>query len=175
MLKPALVSDIIVARGHENVSAKSPRTIEITKDPYVTRRGDCIIACCADRGAGEISEDVLRVLERPNNIVVVVMRVGNIVEVVRGRSPGVRPSCLYRLVLRRSTYADCSTIMIGASKAAVDLNREFVELLRRYWVIEVRVLAIDLHATGEPQVRGVQHSTTSKYRSFFESYIIQDA
>ncbi|RLF17024.1 MAG: DUF371 domain-containing protein, partial [Thermoprotei archaeon] len=34
----------IIAWGHPNIRALHRSTMEITKEPYVTPRGDCIIA-----------------------------------------------------------------------------------------------------------------------------------
>lgn len=136
--------DVIIARGHENIKAKNPRTVEITKDPYVTRWGDCIIACCADKGASEMSSDVLRLLEEPGNLVVAILQAGGRVEIIRGRSPGRRPDCAQRIIFRRSNYADGSTVMVGADKAAVDLDRNFVEFLRNYPVVKLTILVAEL-------------------------------
>jgi len=66
------VKDVIIARGHPNISASNRRTLEITKDPYVTRRGDCIIACCADKAGPELAGDLLEALMRPGTVRIVV-------------------------------------------------------------------------------------------------------
>ncbi|KUO85763.1 MAG: hypothetical protein AT709_05205 [Caldivirga sp. MG_3] len=47
--------DVVWARGHVNVMATHRNTLEITRDDYVTKRGDCIVACCADKAALDLN------------------------------------------------------------------------------------------------------------------------
>jgi Uncharacterized protein conserved in archaea len=121
--------DIFTARGHVNITATNKRTLEITKDPYVTSRGDCIVACCAEKAAGELRRDVLQALAS-RGVVVVVIEAGDIQDVVTGETPGVVPTSGWRIVVRRSRYIDSSTVAISADKAAADLNKALVARLK---------------------------------------------
>jgi hypothetical protein len=128
--------DIIIARGHQNITATNDRTLEITRDPYVTRRGDCIIACCADKAGPQLSREVLEALKRPG-VVEVAIEAGGLSEVVRGETPLAAPASPYRLVIRKSRYVDDSTLAVAADKAAGDLSRELVANLKRGVVVRV--------------------------------------
>lgn len=121
--------DVIIARGHDSITATNRRAIEITKDPYVTKRGDCIIACCAERAAGELSPDVLKALAS-GGVVVVMIDAGGLREIVTGRAPRAVPLSSHRVVIRRSEYVDSSTVAVRASKAAADLSSAVVARLR---------------------------------------------
>src|SRR5579875_2197601 len=51
-----VISDEIVFRGHENVRALHPTTIEITRDNAISMRADCVIGVGADKGCGDLNE-----------------------------------------------------------------------------------------------------------------------
>jgi hypothetical protein len=121
-----------------NVTATNRRTLEISKDPYVTRRGDCIVACCAEKAAGELRRDVLQALAS-RGVVLVVIEAGDVQEVVTGETPGTMPTSRWRMVVRRSRYVDDSTVAIAADKAAANLDRSLVERLRRGAPVRVTV------------------------------------
>jgi hypothetical protein len=129
---------VFLARGHINITATNRRSLEITKDPYVTRRGDCIVACCAEKAAGELRRDVLQALAS-RGVVLVVIEAGDVQEVVTGETPGSMPTSRWRMVVRRSRYVDDSTVAIAADKAAADLDRSLVERLRRGAPVRVTV------------------------------------
>ncbi len=131
-------SDVIIARGHANVTAKNERTLEITRDPYVTRSGDCIIACCADKAGPDLSEELREALARPG-IVKIVVEAEGIEEVITGRTPLAPPTNPYRLVVRRSRYVDDSTLAVEADKAAAHLSRELVSKIREGVVVRVEI------------------------------------
>jgi len=130
VLKGEAPRDVFLARGHVNITATNRRTLEITKDPYVTRRGDCIVACCAEKAAGELRREVLQALAS-RGVVVVVIDAGDVWDVVAGETPGVVPTSTWRMVVRKSRYVDDSTLAVSADKAAADLNRALVAKLRQ--------------------------------------------
>ena len=47
----------IRCRGHPLVRAEHPSTLEITREPCLTLRGDCILAVAADLGASDLPEE----------------------------------------------------------------------------------------------------------------------
>jgi hypothetical protein len=138
VLKGEAPRDVFLARGHVNITATNRRTLEITKDPYVTRRGDCIVACCAEKAAGELKRDVLQALAS-RGVVLVVIEAGDVQDVVTGETPGIMPTSRWRMVVRRSRYLDDSTVAIAADKAAADLDKSLVERLRRGSPVRVTV------------------------------------
>lgn len=130
VLRGETPSDVFLARGHVNITAANRRTLEITKDPYVTRRGDCIVACCAEKAAGELNREVLQALAS-RGVVVVVIDAGDVWDVVTGKTPGAAPTSRWRMVVRKSRYVDDSTVAVSADKAAADLNRALIAKLRQ--------------------------------------------
>ncbi len=125
-----VVREIVHAKGHPNISAQHELTLEITKDPEVTPRGTCIIACRADKALADLREDFLRVLCRDDAIVIVRIRAGKYEDIVLCQgSSKLTPRSSSKMIIRKSTYIDDATLCIRANKAARDLDRRLVNLI----------------------------------------------
>lgn len=117
----------IWVRGHGNIKATHRSTMEITTDDYVTKRGDCIVACCSSESALSLRAINLEDL----GVVTAIFVVGDLIDVVSGLGyRWVRLSNGRRIVFRRSAYLDDSTAMILANKSAKDLDRAIVNKLK---------------------------------------------
>jgi hypothetical protein len=117
------------AWGHENVRATHRSTFEVTRDDYLTPRGDCIVGIKAEIGAAGLPE-WFKEAARRGGVVVAVLCSGGVCDAVAGRGdPRMSFSDPRRMVFRRSSYVGPETVMVGASKAARDLRRDLVERL----------------------------------------------
>jgi hypothetical protein len=135
--------DRIRAKGHPNVKASHRTTLEITRDNYLTPRGDCIIGIDADKGLGDLNESV-KALIRGGGYVYLVLRVEDLVDIVTGRgSPDLELSDPNRLIVRKSEYISPSTLMIKSDKSARDINREIVRKLKEGSELTAYVIASD--------------------------------
>ncbi len=126
---------LIVGRGHANIRASNRRTLEFTSDPYVSPRGDCILLCCIeveDRGLMERLGD--------RGVLQVHITVGNLRDSFTALTPMRRPRNAARIVFRRSSHVDEHTFGILATKAARDIDRDVVDLLRRGYVALAEVV-----------------------------------
>ncbi|HID73268.1 TPA: DUF371 domain-containing protein [Candidatus Micrarchaeota archaeon] len=47
--------DVVTARGHPNIRAEHETTFEVTTEPSLTPRGDCIVGVQADKAASDLS------------------------------------------------------------------------------------------------------------------------
>lgn len=122
--------EIIRCRGHENVKATHRSTLEFTKEDYLTPRGDCIICVSADRGINDLSEEFKESLREGKKLLIRI-RVGDLVdEITAEGSPDLILDHPHSMVVRKSTYIDARTLAIRASKAAKDVDRRIVELLK---------------------------------------------
>jgi hypothetical protein len=125
------VTEVIYAHGHPNISAKHRTTLEITTGEDLTVRGDCVVAVGSDKGAERLSESFKELARRENSTITMIIRVDKQTEIIRGfGSPRLTFSHPHDLVARRSSYYSDRTIMIKADKAAIDLDRKLVELLK---------------------------------------------
>ncbi|KUH33495.1 hypothetical protein APY94_05905 [Thermococcus celericrescens] len=139
-----MMREIIRCRGHENVRATHKSTLEFTKENYLTPRGDCILCIEADRGINDLSEDFKRAL-RAGKKLLIRIRVGDLTdEVLAEGSPELILEHEYSMVIRKSTYVDARTLAIRANKAARDIDRRIVELLKNPETIaEIELVVFD--------------------------------
>ena len=127
-----MLREVIRAVGHENVKATHKSTLEITKDPTLTPRGDCIIAVSADKACADLKSEFKRALRRPGACITIEIRCGNFAAVVKARgSPHLLLTDTRSIVIRKSSYIDARTLAVEADKAAADLPRELVTCLQR--------------------------------------------
>ena len=110
----------IIAYGHHNVLALHPTTLEFTAEDFLTLRGDCILAIHA-------------LFEKPRWTTPlklrIILRVGTIEdELTAVYNPGFTST--KAMVIRKSSYTDERTFAIHATKAAKDIKRELVSLLK---------------------------------------------
>lgn len=123
--------DEIRFKGHANVIATHSSTLELTRDEYLTPRGDCIIGVGSDKSAATLTDESKKYL-RGYNPVFFELRVGgeNYVFCAWG-DPRLRPSDTRSIVIRRSSYVCPRTIAVRSTAAAADIPRGVVERLKR--------------------------------------------
>jgi len=121
------ITEVVKAQGHKNILATHKTTLEVTKETDLTRRGDCIIALGAAKGAADLSPEFKEVVKRKDAQITITIEAGDLKEVVRAKGS---PRLLFLhptdLVIRKSDYVCSRTIAIKADKAANDLSRKLV-------------------------------------------------
>ncbi len=123
--------DVIVARGHENVTARHRTTIEVTREEDMGVRADCIIGVGADKGFPQLSSEFMQGARDEGSTIRVVFRAGGIEEVVVGRGhPDLTFEDEEEMVIRKSSFICPRTLMVKADKGARDLDRRLIELLK---------------------------------------------
>jgi len=128
------------AWGHPNVRATHPTTLEVTREPHLTPRGDCIVAVKAELAALSLPQTLKRLIQREGSTVILELEVGGERFQVTGRgSSRLTLTHPTDLVARRSGYTCPRTLMIHADKASADLPRKMVESLRREEPVLIRV------------------------------------
>ncbi len=125
------ISEVITAYGHENIQATHKSTLEITKEKWLTKRGDCIVATSADKGLTELSERFRGSLRRENSKLTILIEAGGVKDFINAYgSPLLVFTHLTDMVVRKSSYICDRTLAIRADKAACDLSRQLVEKLK---------------------------------------------
>ncbi len=139
-----MLREVIHCRGHENVKATHKSTLEFTKEDHLTPRGDCILCIEADKGINDLSEEFKTALKAGKKLLIKI-RAGNLVdEVLAEGSPSLILDHDYSMVVRKSTYVDGRTLAVRANKAARDIDRRVVELLKNPETIaEVELIILD--------------------------------
>jgi hypothetical protein len=139
----------VTARGHQAIKAVHPTTFELTKDSYLTERGDCIIGVNLDKAVSELDPDFRKALKKSTSIVILVLRVDNLVDVVIAQGhEDLILSDDRRIIVRKSSYIDPATLAINANKSSRNIRRDLVEKLRD----PQAVLTVDIYALDLSQV-----------------------
>ena len=139
------------ARGHENIRAEHRTTLEVTKEKELTPRGDCIIGVDADKSISEIPDEAKLLLKKGvKAIVEISLPDYGISDKLEGFGSNkltfTHPT---DIVIRKSTYVCDRTLLVSASKAARDINRELIELLKDRKTEVVLIFKLDAHTALE--------------------------
>ena len=125
------ITEIVDAYGHENIRATHETTFEITKESTLTRRGDCVIAVGATKGAKDLSSEFKEAMKREDVQITITIEANEIREVVKARgSPQLLFTHPTDMVVRKSNYICGRTIAIEANKAAKDISRKLIEKIQ---------------------------------------------
>jgi len=119
------------AYGHPNIRATHKSTFEITRDRNVTPRGDCIIAVRSECSASLLPNYIKEAIKDDDVKIIIILESGGITEVVNAYgSKDLILESNDSLVVRKSRFVDERTIAIKADKAAKDINRILVDMLK---------------------------------------------
>ncbi len=131
------------AKGHENIKALHETTFEITKDDYLTPRGDCIIGIRSEASASDLPEWLKQGIRSEGLILVIICSEGICDSIVGYGSHEMQLNDPRKMVFRKSDYIGPETVMIRASKAARDIKRELIERLKRGSRLEVFITVLN--------------------------------
>lgn len=120
----------VSAFGHALIKATHKSTFEVTKEDYLTERGDCIIAIKANKAAGDLNDSFKRAARNANSKITIIIEVEGEKEIVKASgSPNLRFTHPTDIVIRKSSYICDRTVAINADKAACDLSRSLIRKL----------------------------------------------
>jgi len=144
--------EIIKARGHPHIKASHKTTLEVTKEPNLTPRGDCIIGVSADKAVKELCEEFKNCIHRDNAILIAVIRAHDLWDVILAQgSSRLLLTSDTKVILRKSTYIEPATLGVRASKAASDLRRDLVERLRD----PSTIIEVELYCFGLDEITSI--------------------
>jgi hypothetical protein len=119
------------ARGHPLITATHKTTMEITKDIVKTPHGDCIIATRSELALSDLPIEFKENAKNEKARIGLIIKVNDILEEVWGKGhPLLSFESSKDMVIRKSGYICGRTLMIHADKAAYNLNRDLVNLLK---------------------------------------------
>ena len=123
--------EVIIAYGHANILATNKKTLEVTKEPSLSKSGTCIVAVRADKGADDLSSEFKRLLRKSgSSIAITFQTAGEEETIIATGHPELSLSHPRSLVVRKSRFICERTLAIKANKAAGDFSRPFAEKLR---------------------------------------------
>ncbi|MGC8910562.1 MAG: DUF371 domain-containing protein [Nitrososphaeria archaeon] len=123
--------DVIMFYGHEHIRATHPTTFEITKENYVTPRGDCIIGINSSKACYDLPPEIKSKLKTDNVKVSLTIKVGE--ETFKVLARGSSKLLLIdkkSMVVRKSDYICPRTLAIKSTASAKDIPRSIIKLLQ---------------------------------------------
>lgn len=127
-----MVQDEIIFYGHPNVCSTHTKTIEITKAPALSLRGDCIIGVNANKACRDLKPSLKHLLQQADLTVKIEIEVNDLSFAIDGSSDS-RLSLLndHEIVIRKSDFVCPRTAAICCNKSSSDIPRDIVQLLGR--------------------------------------------
>ena len=108
--------EVVKARGHQNIKALHRTTFEITRESYLTPRGDCIIGIKADKAASDFNNNFKRLAKSNNSVIIIILKTNKYTDIVVAHGNN---KLMYkdetRIIVRKSTYIDKATIAIRST------------------------------------------------------------
>ena len=130
-MPPAELKEIILAKGHKNILAIHPTTLEFTKEDDLSKNGDCIVAVSADKAMPSLGAKFKEKLLEENARLTILIEAGGIAETVTAYGNAhLTLADPTEMVVRKSNYVCSRTLAIKADKASADLSRDLVEKLK---------------------------------------------
>ena len=126
-----MAQDEVIFYGHSNVKSLHAKTLEITKDDYLTPRGDCIIGIRADKSCADLDEALKDRLRRSLAIVRIEVIVGTESILITGKGDErLKLLSSHDIVIRKTNFVCPRTMSVRTDKAALEMPRKMVKLLQ---------------------------------------------
>jgi len=136
---------VFKAYGHVNIKATHKSTFEITKEDFLTERGDCIIGIKSEKACIDLPNELRKLLKNDNTYITIEIEAEGIKDVIHAYgSNKLILTSPKSIVIRKSTYIDERTLAIKADKAAKDIKRELIDKLKNpNTQLTIRITATD--------------------------------
>ncbi|MEM5882323.1 MAG: DUF371 domain-containing protein [Candidatus Aenigmatarchaeota archaeon] len=124
------IKEEVIAYGHPKIQATHESTLEITKEDFLTEKGDCIIGIKANKSVIDFSEEFKIALKSGAKVKITII-VDELQEVFYAfGSPALKLTNDKSIVIRKSDFIDDRTAVILSNKAAIDIDRRIVEKIK---------------------------------------------
>jgi hypothetical protein len=118
-------------RGHRLIKAVHKTTMEITKESFVTPRGDCIVGVLSDKSACEINDKMKEIILRGCRLNFTILVENEKYSFYAFGRKDMSFESKVSIVIRRSNFVDGRTIGVNSNASAKDIPRSIVEKLRQ--------------------------------------------
>ncbi len=122
--------ETIVAFGHKNLLCTHGTTIELTKDTYLSKKGNCILGIKASKACSDLNMELKKLIMMGRKIKISI-NVDHVKDSFYGYGcEELTLSNKKDIVFRKSNFICDRTALIKCTKSAIELNREFIRLLK---------------------------------------------
>jgi hypothetical protein len=121
----------VIFHGHPNVLCFHKKSIEITREPELSRRGDCIIGVKSDKGCSHLDHRLRHAIGRDEAEIRIEIVVGDLSLKISGRGNCDLSAIDKRdIVIRKSIFCCPRTLSVLCDKAAADIPSVMVKKLQ---------------------------------------------
>jgi hypothetical protein len=120
----------VTFRGHPNVRCLHKTTLEITTQPNLTVKGDCILGVRASKGCSQLHPSIKKNLCKDDFIRIQLVVEPYTIEIVGKTSTNLLLSHPHDIVMRKSNYIDARTLIIQSNMSCADIPQGMVQLLQ---------------------------------------------
>jgi hypothetical protein len=126
-----ILETVFNARCHPNIRCRHDTTIMVTRDERLSNRGDCIAAVFSEKGIADLPGPLKEASRNVDARITLAIEAGGKVFKVRGwGDPALAYTHPDDIVARKSGFVCGRTLMIGADKAARDVEGGLLVYLR---------------------------------------------
>jgi len=124
------VEEIVEFYGHPLIKALHPTTLEVTKEDFLTEKGDCIIGIRANKACKDLKEELKEHLRKGGKIEIIIKVEDFKFSILAKGDAKLNFKSDKSLVVRKSKFVCNRTLAVEANKVAKDLPRDMVNLLK---------------------------------------------
>jgi len=125
-----VILDTIYAFGHKNILCTHNTTIEITKDNYLTPKGNCILGIRASKACINLNTTLKEKIKQGKKIKVNIT-FNDMIDVFYGYGdPRLTLSSKDAVIFRKSDFICDRTILINCTKSSIDLDRNLIKSIK---------------------------------------------
>ena len=136
--------DFVEFYGHPMITATHPTTLQITKDEWLTERGDCIVGIKANKACKDLNDGVRNAIKSPNSRILIKLIVDKEEFHIHGiGNPNLTLTHEHDIVLRKSAYICNRTLAIKCDYSARDLPRSMVNKLKDFHKKGLMVITVN--------------------------------
>lgn len=125
------MKDVVRFKGHPNIRATHRTTIELTKEGWLTPKGDCIIGVSADKACADLSQNLKESIRRGSRLRITLAVENEKFQFIAYGNPKLELSDPTSIVIRKSEFISPKTMAIRSEASASDIPRRIVELLKK--------------------------------------------
>ena len=129
-----------LAKGHENVTSQHKSTFEITTDKSLTLKGDCIIGVSSDTTLNDLPDELKDKIKTDDTKIEIILETENASDSIIGYGSSkltlTHPS---DMVCRKSRFTCSRTLRINSNKAAVDLDKNLINDLKKGYNLKITI------------------------------------
>jgi hypothetical protein len=120
------ILDTVYAKGHYNIKCTHPTTIELTKENYLTKRGNCILGINATKSCIDLSSALKKRIKNGEKINILLKSEGLTDSFYGYGSSKLELTSNNDIVFRKSDYICGRTVLINCTKSSNEINKDLI-------------------------------------------------